>query len=534
MALGSVATTKRNASQGVEAGWYLLLSKVDSPPSGTQVAEVLFFREEADALAASTLVRATQTTAAERATLAAALEKAVGVEDRAPKSLRLIQQLTPRWRSLCESEEEEEQGEPDQYAHMIGKTVSLSLPMYNEEQTHIIDFYDGVVTVTEHAGEGIYKVTFVHEETPRVVEVAGSILAQAMAKESGKPDAIICMPESVKDYRSMQLMNALPISRKMTSQLHVDAAELMEVFQAAGLLSRSARPTSEGVRDMALTLIGNLEAMVQIDGSDKLTYPDNNAERLGEQIKRHHSAHAALVASSGSSARPTGTQPAAQHPRVAMLRALAIDDGAWNKFLEDSVAITCDSERRGALLVGSEYMRKGALEAYLRQSGEQASPAAIAALNTGGSVGSSSGANWSSDQLMEYIMLTIQPHLKSVQHTGDGSNQTRVVVQTTDLSGTDEERHMRLQLQHSFSSIERNSSEITTIKQLVALTGEEHSSALRVAVNSTGDDLKRLCTSEMDVEKALQGNSLPFPSSHRRARQSAPEPLARAARRPPP
>ena len=60
MALGSVATTKRNASQGVEAGWYLLLSKVDSPPSGTQVAEVLFFREEADALAASTLVRATQ------------------------------------------------------------------------------------------------------------------------------------------------------------------------------------------------------------------------------------------------------------------------------------------------------------------------------------------------------------------------------------------------------------------------------------------------------------------------------------------
>ena len=129
-------------------------------------------------------------------------------------------------------------------------------------------------------------------------------------------------------------------------------------------------------------------------------------------------------------------------------------------------------------------------------------------------------------------MLTIAPQQQggpSGAQAG-GGNPTRVVVQTTDLSGTDEERHMRLTLQQSFGSVECNTAQVGMIKSLVALTGEEHSSALRAAVNSTGDDLKRLCTSEMDVEKALQGKPLPFPPAIGMPSGHTLTPLARAAR----
>ena len=189
-----------------------------------------------------------------------------------------------------------------------------------------------------------------------------------------------------------------------------------------------------------------------------------------------------------------------------MLRALALDDSSWDTFLSDSIAVTCDSDRRGALLSGSEYMRKGALEAYLRQRGEDASPATLAALGVG------AGGSWSSDQLMEYIMLTIDPQQGGKAGSSSSTNPTRVVVQTSDLSGSDEERSMRLQLQHSFESVSNNSGQVTMLKKLVALTGAEDSAALLKELKGGGDDLKRVCSSEIDVEKALQGKS------HRRAR----------------
>ena len=191
-----------------------------------------------------------------------------------------------------------------------------------------------------------------------------------------------------------------------------------------------------------------------------------------------------------------------------MLRALALDDSSWDMFLSDSIAVTCDTDRRGALLSGSEYMRKGALEAYLRQRGEDASPAALAALGVG------SGGSWSSDQLMEYIMLTIDPQQVGKAGSSSSTNPTRIVVQTSDLSGTDEERSMRLQLQHSFESVSASSGQVSMLKKLVALTGAEDSAALLKELKSGGDDLKRVCSSEIDVEKALQGNS------HRRARST--------------
>ena len=41
-----------------------------------------------------------------------------------PKTVRMLQQLTSEWRSLCESTEEEEGDMGDQHAHLIGKDVS--------------------------------------------------------------------------------------------------------------------------------------------------------------------------------------------------------------------------------------------------------------------------------------------------------------------------------------------------------------------------------------------------------------------------
>ena len=332
------------------------------------------------------------------------------------------------------------------------------------------------------------------------------MLEQALAHGAKPPDAIIVFPDTVAGNEGLKLIKKLPISKKLSAPLHADASEVLDTFRAAGLVSPDITLTAEGVRDLALTIIGHLEVMIKIDGYEERSFPDTSANRLGEQIKRHHTSHAAFVAATASLSRTeSGKQPVVQHPRVSMLRTLALDGQTWDSFLSDSVAITCDDDRRGALLNESEYMRKGALEAYLRKQGELASPAAIAALSAGGQVGGSSGAKWSSDQLMEYIMLTIAPQQQTKQSSGGGSNLTRVVINTPDLSGTEEERDMRLHLQHSFSSVENNSAEVATVKQLLALTGTEQGAELLAGVKKTGDNLKRLCTTEMDIEKALQG-----------------------------
>ena len=513
---GAVATTKRNLSQNIEPGLSILVTKcpgVQAPhvekKSGKEALYLLFERR-ADAELASRLLLARPTAAPAQAELATALAKAMGPESE-PQSIRHFQLISAEWRALCESEEPVDDELDERRARLLGKTIVLNLPVFSDDGSRMLAMYEGDAEVTEHVGDGVYKVTFTHEQVERTVEVVGSMLEHAMAEmEAPAPEAIIVFPETVKGNAAIKLIKALPISRKITSPLHADAAEVLQVFKSAGLISSDLQISAEGVRDMALTLIGNLEIMVKVEGWEALSHPDADPKRLGEQIKRQHDLHAEKVAGQGSRPRPQGKQPApaAQHPRVAMLRALALDDSSWDMFLSDSIAVTCDTDRRGALLSGSEYMRKGALEAYLRQRGEDASPAALAALCVG------SGGSWSSDQLMEYIMLTIDPQQVGKAGSSSSTNPTRIVVQTSDLSGTDEERSMRLQLQHSFESVSASSGQVSMLKKLVALTGAEDSAALLKELKSGGDDLKRVCSSEIDVEKALQGNS------HRRARST--------------
>ena len=92
--LGAVATTKRNATQNVEAGWSLLIAKLRPAMGGVQAADILFFEENNDALEAARLISGSPTTTAAQALLAAALAKAIDVEAGSPKTVRMLQQLT--------------------------------------------------------------------------------------------------------------------------------------------------------------------------------------------------------------------------------------------------------------------------------------------------------------------------------------------------------------------------------------------------------------------------------------------------------
>ena len=60
--LGAVATTKRNATQNVEAGWNILIAKLCPAMGGGQAAEILFFAHKDDALEAARLIGGSPTT----------------------------------------------------------------------------------------------------------------------------------------------------------------------------------------------------------------------------------------------------------------------------------------------------------------------------------------------------------------------------------------------------------------------------------------------------------------------------------------
>ena len=180
--LEAVATTKRNATHNVEAGWSLLIAKLCPAMGGGQAADILFFEEKDDTLEAARLISGSPTTPSAQALLAAALAKAIDVEAGSPRTVRMLQQLTSESRSLCESTEEEEGDQGDQHAHLIGKEVSLlSLPVYDND-SNIVASYDGVATITEYTGGGIYQVTFTYEERLRKIGLLGSILEVALAR----------------------------------------------------------------------------------------------------------------------------------------------------------------------------------------------------------------------------------------------------------------------------------------------------------------------------------------------------------------
>ena len=64
---------------------------------------------------------------------------------------------------------------------------------------------------------------------------------------------------------------------------------------------------------------------------------------------------------------------------------------------------------------------------------------------------------------------------------------------------------MRLALQQSFESVEKSHEKIAALQKLNSMTDASEATALLMATKAAGEDLKRLVTSELDVEKALQG-----------------------------
>ena len=149
------------------------------------------------------------------------------------------------------------------------------------------------------------------------------------------------------------------------------------------------------------------------------------------------------------------------------------------------------------------YVRTGALEHYLSKCGPAANPASLAALQ--------SGELWTCDQLMELILFTLNPVSVGLQESDGKQRNTqglqRLNISQPDLSGSDSDRHMRLQLLHSLELLEQSGAQGDALKKLNSLTGAADSTALVAEVKKTGETLQRLVSSELDVEKALAGNA---------------------------
>ena len=147
----------------------------------------------------------------------------------------------------------------------------------------------------------------------------------------------------------------------------------------------------------------------------------------------------------------------------------------------------------------------GAIEQYLKRG---ATVELITSHSAEGSL--------SADMLMALLMYDFKPPVAGVASTSapPAPSHLNVNVVPTDLSGSDDERRLRLTLREDYEKLNGSDASKATLDSLHTLVNSPVDLAQKVREISDDDGLKRLVTTENDVEKALAGTHTPLPSPH--------------------
>ena len=293
-----------------------------------------------------------------------------------------------------------------------------------------------------------------------------------------------------------RLLHALPQSRNLTAQ-QVCAIESLAVA-ATALGSSVVTVTDAQQATSSHALSSYLTRLSMLVGDAAGTWPDASAERLGAEIKRRAAAHRSTTGSAPPPSAPS------TFPRGEALRKLARDSAAWDSFLKQSVAVTTDNDRHGNLASGSEYIRCGALEAYLKRGGQNGTESAIASLS----------ANKSSDELLHLIMFVIVPSSSQQQDSAANSSAHHSAqphgmtfhFSPPDQNASYEERTQRLTLRGDADAVMRDAALLGKLDSMHAHIAPEDQATLAQELREVGSDsLRRLVSNELDIDKALQG-----------------------------
>jgi hypothetical protein len=213
---------------------------------------------------------------------------------------------------------------------------------------------------------------------------------------------------------------------------------------------------------------------------------------------------AAITAAAASSHTPLFRPPITPVPTVigqfklaAALQTLAVNDAAWKAFLGASVKYTFVSDRHESGAT-ADFLKVGAVDSYLKRAG--ATVETITAHST--------AASLDNNQLLAVIMFDFvpkEPSLPSGPSPGESNGKLNVNVLNEDNSGTEEERRLRLAIRDDFSQLEESKSRTAELAALTALKDQPAALAVKVRELDDSNGLKRLLSSELEVDKTLAG-----------------------------
>ena len=304
----------------------------------------------------------------------------------------------------------------------------------------------------------------------------------------------------------LKLIKSLPLSSASASAQSVSVSEALAVFSNAGIILTVTDSTAPVFGDEFIRASVELSHMLRHDGASTRTWPNLHADRLGKEIRTYHNSYL-LAMAAGSTGAGASLPPPARYPRATALENSASTATIGKSFLLSAVDIIKSDPAARSMIKGSIFLQMGALEHFLKSCSKDAIVLA-----------SVPAASMSLDELKAFLLndcvpgssLGVTPTGPSI---GSSSSTSAIHISYTppDLTGTDFEREQRLAIRIDATAVQANVASTTELARLSLMTQPAYHDMLHASVKAISDDaLARIVTTDLDIEKSLQGKPSPI------------------------
>lgn len=499
MVLGAVGPAKANAARRCAVGNFLCVKAVAMDQSVLK-ALVGVYADEADATAIGAFLKDPSDTSLQAAH-DDALSRELHTEAQVP--LSILKAMAANWRDFVG-------GDGGGGAAPVDPLVGTSFPVVrfivvDNAGTHTGSVYTGDIRIVSAINDDTFMGEFDHEG----VTYSNAFARRYIERQLMPPPPVDTFPSLLDGLGHIigpitaNLLKRLPRSHASGDANTLSSLDILEVCQHADIATPATDMHAVGFNFAAVAYVTAIDNIVCGQPANR-AWPDR-PDRLGQELRRI----------TGGSGAGGGAPPAPRHPLSEALQSLAQDEAAYSEFLARSVSLTINNDRL-ATAASSDYIRTGALEAYLNKALSRDSTAvAVAKIKN-----VASPASQNADELMSVIFFTFVPasdaggHQQS-GHSGGGSSSgaTRITIQQPDTSGSDEERRCRTSLREDADQLLNDPTRMKTLDDIHSLKDDPVQLFAAVHKIADGDGLKRLVSSPMDLERALNGEHICLPDS---------------------
>ena len=510
--VGSYGPAKRHATRGIEATDFIVLKTVAGPASALLFsAEAYVSRVDAEAVAAhlapGAVTAATQAAHDDAVTRRKAEYLNLGIRlfTNIVSSLDNFNGVAPLPVGAAPP--------PPQHA-LVGSTIKYTVNVLDVSGLVVVDRTEVDVTITApHASiADAFDGTYVDAAGINHGIILSKTVVEAAALAALPPPPpplrdVIAIDVAVAGSTFFDLVKLLPFS-KLAAPGHLDSLELVAALTSAGMPLLVADPADANFSIGVYVVLGEIKPVMA--SLPPRVYPSTHADRLGIELKKEidkYKAGAPVPIIGGATAAPAAS--GSRFPLSDELKKLALDDPTWKGFLARSILTTVDNDRHERAAT-DDYVKMGLLESYLKKA-----DATVTSISAHAPVGSLVEA-----ELVSAIMVTFVPVASG--STGSvvsdmGTKNVSVSVHNQDLTGSSEERRHRLALREAYDDLAGDAAATKQLDELYAIKDSPVDLSAHVRAMPDTDGLKRLVSTDSDVERALSGafaRPQPPPNEH--------------------